>query len=83
MNKNPSRISTSKLKTHINKMLAYCFNPQLTRDYTIEGVGSTAANQNQARLKYRFYLQFLTSEFHNLSCILFKNDIFFQNSFAL
>ena len=30
--KNPSRISSSKVKTKINKMPAHCYNPQLAGD---------------------------------------------------
>ena len=56
-------------------MLAYCFNPQVARNHIqfyciVFQLASADVNQNEARLKYRFYLQFPTSEFHIF--VLFK-----------
>ena len=66
--------------------MAHCFIPQLERDHTIYctkcavfQLASAAVNQNQARFKYRFYLQFPTSAFH-VFCSF--NNIIFQNSWG-
>ena len=69
----------------MNKMPAHCFNPQLAGDHTIN---CTYKQQracelclpigNQEHFKYRFNLQFPTSEFHGF--FSFNNDIIFLNS---
>ena len=49
-------------------------------------LASLAVSQNDVRFKYRFYLQFPISEFHNVfsfnNDFSLNNNIIFQNSFA-
>ena len=66
------------LMLHVTTQFIICNG---SRAWTVFWLASVAVNQNQACLKYRFYLQFPTSELYNL--FSFNNDIIFQNSFAL
>ena len=81
--KNPSRISTSKLKTQINKMLAHCFNPQLARGRrAVVWLASAAVNQSQPYFKYRFLYSF-PNIWISLVFVRFNKDIIIHKSRSL